>query len=653
MAAPVDPATQAAMEGAMQKHRGFARMWSAGAGPGVQAAYQQSAATQGMMAAQNIRQRYFQKEWEQIRDTRLKPLQDRLKSAQARREAMLQTTVMPVTRVVSAEEAQGISERLQPQPPQITTVPGKPTKEGAQGSEAITMPPAPAPNPALSSPQLNATVAEEQLAVVDPASGMPVPISSARGVSVLQQAESEFWGEYTNVNREMMDVLGEYSGNPYADRMAERLIDFTTRQANVATTGQGDAQAAQEWMENRQEWEAQQELRGQTVKTGAFALETQEAGLDVTARDAERLAATDASFRDLLGDKITSKLEQGQELTRREKFEASSAVRTHRGLQEKQIAQRAKQRVFTIPAINVTNPENWQADMMTGDAAYQTYYGQELAQLSNAAVGELQEMPQDQMVSILRQYGASDAEVERAVNGLWNDPNVARVVEAYVNSTGAAREANDRAYLRRLPELERQQPELTAIIDGTLEETILAAKQAGETLDWDRIRAERYIPFFEIIHDRAAPPVMDPATENRVLEHLDRKAAEGAPVQPVGALAPEPLTTAPGAPPVEERAPVAEKSAGGTIGESNEFDRVIGAVSSGYRLAKKALDRVLGFDPEQQATRQRREVAELTEDNPYADMELPNLRELLDRAPRYSEARLQILDAIRAKELTE
>ena len=94
----VDAGTQLAMQGAMEMERGSARAWSAGATAGVQAAYMQSAMQKGAMAAENIRNRYFKKEFEQIQEMRIQPLQDRLKAAQELRNNTLMMTTMPVAR---------------------------------------------------------------------------------------------------------------------------------------------------------------------------------------------------------------------------------------------------------------------------------------------------------------------------------------------------------------------------------------------------------------------------------------------------------------------------------------------------------------------------------------------------------------------------
>ena len=314
--------------------------------------------------------------------------------------------------------------------------------------------------------QLNALESKDQLAFMDPVSGQPIAVSSARGRQMMVEADKDFLGEYSTVNTEIMDVLAEYTGNPYADKMADALMGNIVKQGNVATTGQTDPASAQQAMEDRQMWESQQEIRQQAVEEGAFKVETREAGLDVSTRDAERLVETDPAFADLLGEKIIGKMQQGKPLTRQEKLETANAVRTHRTLQEKAIAQRARSKDFFISPTNVTNPENWEADMMVNDGAFQYYHVAEMASLQNAAKGDLMAMEPEDMESILRQFGAGDLEIQKAQEGLWADPVLSLALEAYANSTGAFQTANDRAWMRRMPELERQQPELGDEIDA-------------------------------------------------------------------------------------------------------------------------------------------------------------------------------------------
>jgi hypothetical protein len=484
------------MQGAIQAERGFARAWSAGASPGVKAAYMESAAMKGALAAEQIRNRYYKKEWEQIHSTRLQPLHDRLAAAQEARNLAMRTTVMPVRRVVTPEEYQQRADLLgQGGPPQLQTVPGKTTKDGTQTQEVVPQQAA-APNQALGQ-MMGAVEAEESLALFDPVSSEPVPFASARGIEIWQNADNDFWGEYKAVNTEMADILGEYTGNPFADKAISLLQENAIKQSNIAATGQTDPRKAQEWWEGRMKFEADQETAQLDQEAGALSLRRAQAALQTEVMDAARLAETDPAFRDLVGDKIADKLIKGEKLTQNQMDQAASATRYHRQLQEKAIAQRAKQRVFTIPTTNVTNPSNWGADMMA-DPVYQTYYKQEFAQAANSVQEELLALPEAEMVNVLRSAGADDNMVIKALEGLWNDPGVTTVIERIAQSKGLAQTANDSAFLRRLPELERQQPELRPVVDGTLDQYISQLRGAGYDLDGEdeaRIRAERYIPF--------------------------------------------------------------------------------------------------------------------------------------------------------------
>jgi hypothetical protein len=502
-------------------------MWSAGASETVKAAYMQSASQKGALAADQIRQRYYKKEWEQIQSTRIGPLRERLEAAKALRAQTLMSTVMPVKSVKSIAEAGAeYTAAGLDTPPQQTVVPGKKGKDGqVAASTVVEGAPQAAPNQAAQGEIMGAISVEEKLAINDPVSGTPIPIDTPRARSIIENADSAFWGEYSSVTSDMMDTLGEYVGNPYADGMADNLMQQVIKQGNIATTGQTDAGAAEDWMMKRKKWEADQEASSQTLQQGQFNLESNQAGLEVGARDAGSLLGSDEGFRDFLKPSIVAKMDSGTKLTRKELMEASGSAEHWRKLEQLQIKRAADSQVFKVPTEIMDIPQNWQSFMMTNDKAYGVYYGNAFADLANKQIGNLREMEPEDREKILRAFGASEIDVRKADANLWKDPNLTLIVKAITESSGAAQKANDAAYIRRLPEVEAndRSGDTARQIDATLDQFIEQARESGYEVDAERIRAERYVPFFEATNGRdqgrdqwGDPVNMDPHTEQRL-----------------------------------------------------------------------------------------------------------------------------------------
>jgi hypothetical protein len=575
------------------------------------------------MAAQNIRNRYFKKEWEQIQEIEVQQHLDRLSAAEDTRRNTLLTTTMPVKRMVSPEEqsSRGLgiaAEQHAAGHGQVQSIPGAPGRDGKPTQSTIDQPPPPPPN-TMGDQEIGAVEAEDMLALMDPVSGTPIAVSSDRGISLIKNANSAYWGTYGEVMQNMMSIGVKYAGNPYADKFMSEVLGQVEKQASMSATGQTDPQAAQEWMEGRQQWEAEQSIRNQNVDRGRLALETNEADLQVAVRDADRLAGTDAAFRDLVGDKIVGKFESGEQLTRSESLEASSAVAKHRSLQEKAILQRVNQRVFTISTANLPNPSNWLPEMSTGDPTFKLYYNQAFQEAVANKLPEFRDMDPEFAGEKLLALGANPTEVQLFMAGGGAGPTVIEAIQTELSQTGEVQKAYDQAFLRRLPQLEKQQPELAGLIDQSIEQTIQEMRNLGYNPNEELLRTDRYRTFFESTYQRRAPDYHDPDTFYRLARTKDRQVAEAddrrreaearetallekqAALHSLGVY-PEGGTTRPTgplakpAPPVEVQAPAQPAATETTTtGESSEWDRVYGpGATPSELLVKGALGAVQG-----------------------------------------------------------
>ncbi len=533
----VDFGTSLQMQGAMTMERGLARMFSAGASETVKGAYQQSAMQKGALAAQNIRNRYFQTEFKQVLEARINPLNERLSAAKEARAAALQTTVMPVPSMLSAEQVQEKAELLGHGKQELQAVPGAPGADGSPSQEMVTQDIA-APNPALSGPELGAVEYEEILALMDPTSGAPVPFSSARGIKLWQDIESDYWGEYAAVNQELMQVMSEYKGNPYADNYAQELMNQTIKQGNVATTGQGDPMQAQQMWEDRQTYEADMEAKQQglaagqqQIEQGVLSRQKDEAVIEVATRDAARALESDPRFESLLGSAIADKFESGQPLTQQEKFEAASAVKQYRAGQEAQIARAAKLPDFRFNSENLKNPENWRTVITRDKHAFPKFYAQamkgaiqdKVTDISKNLRSDSPEAHQAQVAELMK-AGATPDDLALFNEGLGSrTPNLDAVIEGLASSPQAMQQANDIAFIRLLPEIERRQPQVADIIDQTIQGTIDTMRAHGLDVDEDLLWADRYRAFFESTYWELAPSYHDQQTMQDVANALDAR----------------------------------------------------------------------------------------------------------------------------------
>lgn len=524
----VDAATERRARAASAQEMFLGQAWSAGASPEVQAAMMRSASTRGAEAAKNIRNRYFKKEWEQISQVEIQPHLDKLKAAEEARKLNLQATTMPVKSVVTPEQ---FREKLQADaaagPPKLQTMPVQ-NKDGSKGQEMVPVPNEAPPNPALDK-VIGALETEETLAFTDPVSGEPIPVSSDRGVAIMKNANSDFWATYGQTMKDLMNIGAKYTGNPYVSNFMDNMVSQVGKTAGLSATGQADPQKAQEWVENRKDWEAQNELKKQEVATGNSQAKNRDAQLEVMVNDAQRLAETDPAFKDVIGKTIVNKFANGTPLTDNEKWQALNASKLHRSLQEKKIIQKAREGVFTIPSTMVKTPKAWLPFLVGGkDATFNNYRKQEYNKLVSASIPSLRSQANENPEAFskrMRTRGVEEADIQLFLAGAEVPTSIMDAVKSDL-SGDVAQKSYERAYLRRLPELESsgQQPELTTQIDQSIEEAIQALKveaaERGEVLlpeMIDVIRADRYRTFFKWTTGKPAPKYYDPATEERLM----------------------------------------------------------------------------------------------------------------------------------------
>jgi len=547
----------AQMQGAMQMERGLARMWSAGSSEGVKAAYQKSAQQKGAVAAENIRQRFYKKEFEQIMETQVKPLTDSLESAKDAYRVATQVTTMPIERHRSQQERIATSSELNPnidgaQGPAGAPIPGAPTG----GGEGASPPPVLGPDSEIAaSNQILAepTDIEEKIAIRDPISGQPVELSSARGIAIMQEAAGDFGSEFSKTNQSLMEVMSKYSGNPFASRYGEALVDNLAKQAGMMSSGQADPKAQQEWWEQRQKFEREEddaakandraaelaerqaEEHALNMQTGGQKVELNEQTLQAGADDradaqAERETAInmgisraeDGKLDRWLSPDIREKIAKGEGLDEDELLIVADAGKRWEEQQELDWNREQKGSHFKFPRASEEHVSTWMDELKSGgqkrggNSIYHAKYGAEKARVTNNVIGDFnaKKGTSAEKTSELVKYGATPNEIASYLgpHRTMGD-SVAEAFERMAMTPEANAESNLRAAMQTLPGMELKNPRVKAQVDNTIETFIADALAGGQEISEERqeyLRINRHETFWKIAQGGDAPTSADP-----------------------------------------------------------------------------------------------------------------------------------------------
>ena len=557
---PVSGATMAQMQGTMQMERGFARMWSAGSSDSVKAAYQKSAERKGAIAAENIRQRFYKKEFEQILETQIKPLTDKLTSARDAYGENTATTVMPIEHQKSQAERVEASGQLNPNTqgelgPIGTPLPGAAPggDPGAQQAGMVAPPDAQieAANQILAEP----TDIAEKISIRDPVTGGPVELSSARGIAIMGEHAQTFGTAFRTTNMELMEVMSKYSGNPFASRYAESLVDNLAKQAGLNSSGLSDPTKQQEWWEGRQEAEqkafaaqtandqaAQQSelndqqglLNDQRLAEGEDNAQLREQG-EADRQAARRVTATQArnsaasgDLDDYLGADLRGAIAGGDELNDAQNDELIASQNAFESDLQKQINREKSKVGFGFGRQDLRHLENnpgaiteilvnggWGKGV--GSNAYKQEYSAIIADEASNIGKDLKDQYNASRTSgdgsgqriarKLMDNGASQMAAEAWLESGMVTGEVSDAIEKIASGQTSREEANYRAALSTLPGLAAKQPQLKELINSTIDNYI--NDQEGDnpfSLEQKELmRISPYATYMEIANDKSDP----------------------------------------------------------------------------------------------------------------------------------------------------
>ncbi len=448
----VSRGTQMQMQGAMSMERGFARILGAGADPTTKAALFQSARDKGAMAAKAINDRYYRKEMEQVNDAEFQPAIDDLRSFAEAQMALLETGTIPIPVRVPYEQANEMAANAQAQ--HNAMVPDQ-VQKGAEGAADTIVPPQPA-QALPANEMMDSVEAPEVLAFVN----LPEPfaVASPAGISHAQKIQGAVGQAYTAASQKIMNIAAKYGGNPFIAQFAESMMDNLVKQSNMAITGSGDPQEAQEWMENREREELEQVRLRQDEEKATFDRKEREAKIKAASRQADELG--------IFGD---------------DPFEKAAGLSLLQQNQKDLLTRRKQAGVAYIPDAELGISQNWDSWIMNNDRGHAKKYSAAFADIVNnqavefGAIGD-----EEQKRETLKKLGALEADIDVYLETGTVGPTIQLAFERMANSSGAQQEANERAVLLGKAEIYRRQPEMAEVLDAEIGDFVTDMLQTGE-----------------------------------------------------------------------------------------------------------------------------------------------------------------------------
>lgn len=436
---PVDKNTLLGMVGQQMQFSGLGKVFSAGQ-KGPQAAATAAAYNRmGAQAAENMRNRFYKKEWEQVHSTRLKPLIDQLQTLKAQYEAQSAIATRPTPRTIGLEEGAAIKQLDTDVQPGGAAADGK-----AQPTTVV-----PGQNPALSQGGVGTMAMEDKLSIVNPDTGMPVSLDSLEGFGAHQKLVDNFWRGYEQVNVQIMDVLAEYQGNPFVDHAAGTMIENVMKQAGHGVTGQMDP-LEQEAYITRRDREASEREAAQLAKEQAQHQLQGLRGQRAAGLEGARSLAGDPIYGAEMGGPLSDKLRGGGPLTPQDEATAAALYENVLKQEERRIKLAAATDVTKLPNEVLRTPTNTQAYLQKSDRLWDDYVQQDLGDVYSSITTTIANDPE---AFIAANPGLEPGVVREIRTGGLTSPSVQALVNTMAMKTPEYRQSSANATARRLHEI--------------------------------------------------------------------------------------------------------------------------------------------------------------------------------------------------------
>ena len=449
---------QAAESMAMHAARGY----SAGADATTKSAYFQAAQVRGAKAAQAIRNRYYQKEFEQIQSAEFQPELDILNKTVQQGMDSLETGVASIDYPLSYQQAN--AQQREEQELNNASVPPQINKGGEGVADTVV---APSPSQALPANELmNSLETRDELAFIN----LPEPfaVSSPQGISHSKQVHGSMGQAYTQTMQKLMSIAAKYAGNPYAAKYSESLLEHLVKQSNVATTGTGDAQEAADLMQGREKKELEMDqLRGENeeaAQAAQNAMASQNSYVELA-----RNAVLSGDIPNTLSAKLVEKLRNGDELTPLQAATVAQAMQIRDERSQQQASILSRQKKTPIAREHVGDGRTYASQHSVNDDIYKLDYKSILARMGDARVSAFMKMSNLERKKELAAQGISDADITGFNFGGTVTEEIEAAFEAMKTRGDSRRIANGIALLNRLPGLEKEQDGISQTIDRTLD----------------------------------------------------------------------------------------------------------------------------------------------------------------------------------------
>ena len=265
----------------------------------------------------------------------------------------------------------------------------------------------------------------------------------------------------------LMSIAAKYQGNPYAAKYSESLLEHLRQQSDVTATGTGDAQGAVDKMNEREEFESKMTSENQAQEKAQFELRAAEGARSSRIAQAQSLIQQ-GNGPSTIGPKLTEKLLNGDELTPLQQATVAQGMEIFERQQNKRAELELRQPAKPIPDAHISSPGEWTRQLWK-DKPFAHDYTEVMTILADSEKREFLLQDKDTQIQKLLNEGIPPLDIDAFIGAGEESELVTDLFERMSVRSGARRKAQGIAMLRRLPALEREQPEISGTIDDTLQ----------------------------------------------------------------------------------------------------------------------------------------------------------------------------------------